>query len=801
MQEEATKIVDIDHLPEQLKPGLTGKNFRKIAPNGFGDPHNCYPHGMTWFKDCLFVGTTRANLANRAKQIQSNTPDRMGEIWPVIVPESHFDNNLQAEIWRYHPPSDEWKRVFVSPIVKGVDGFDVPISVGFRCMTPFQGTNDSEPALYTPTWGSHQTPGTLMLRSADGDSFEVVSELGLGITDNKPRSLRGIVPFKNRLFTSPVVGQKRLEPNIAGSAIVYASTTPNHGKWQVVCEPCFGNPNNVSVFHMAEFNGHLYAGTLNIHEGFEIWKTDAEGNPPFKWKKVISAGAYRGKLNQMAMTLTPFKNHLYVGSAIQNCSWDFDYNVGPVPPEVIRIAPDDSWDLISGEPRLTPDGLKVPLSGLGPGFGNPFSGYIWAICEHDGWLYISTAVWTVFLRYAGRSDRWSKHLRSIFSPDKLEKIIHNFGGCDLWRTRDGHRWLPVTSNGFGNFFNIGFRNMVSSPYGLFVGAANPFSPEVAVRRVAKWNYEKNPNGGLEIWFGSHDYKGSPKSKVPGDMDEMHTIRSRLLDEEDSELCEDMLEEVIDEFYGGSGFRHFGFWKIGISDARIACENLMDEILAFIPEKKGAIVDLGCGLGETTKYLLKHFPQESITGVTHDSDALQECSKRSPHITFHCSNLPKLDLHQESFDIAIWVKGLEELGSRRKLLQGTYRLLKPGGRLVCFDILHDSSDGGGILQKMRLSGNSVETVEEYRDLLQSAGFEKIQLFDVTRECLGSFQRHVAKYFGLRKLSGKIGEKTAKKAEQYLLLDGVTSNKSVLISCVKPGERPRTMISKNVPPQAA
>ena len=193
------KKIAADSLTDKAIPGLTGKNFKKIAPNGFGDPLNCYPHGMTWFRDCLFVGTTRANLASRATQVASNTPDKMGEIWPVRVPDSALDNDLGAEIWRYHPPSDEWKRVFVSPVVKGLDGFDVPISVGFRCMTPFQGSNDPEPALYVPTWGSHQTPGTLMLRSIDGDSFDIVSEPGLGIRDNKPRSLRGIVPLSGSL--------------------------------------------------------------------------------------------------------------------------------------------------------------------------------------------------------------------------------------------------------------------------------------------------------------------------------------------------------------------------------------------------------------------------------------------------------------------------------------------------------------------------------------------------------------------------------------------------------------------------
>ena len=42
--------------------GLAAYNFRKISQNGFGDGYNAYPHSMIWFKDHLYVGTTRANL-------------------------------------------------------------------------------------------------------------------------------------------------------------------------------------------------------------------------------------------------------------------------------------------------------------------------------------------------------------------------------------------------------------------------------------------------------------------------------------------------------------------------------------------------------------------------------------------------------------------------------------------------------------------------------------------------------------------------------------------------------------------
>lgn len=767
---------------EILKPGLVCNHFRKIAPNGFGDPYNAYPHSMAWFKDCLYVGTTRANLANRAKQLEANTPERLGEIFPVRIPKNYFDNDLRAEIWRYRVVTDTWERVYVSPLVKGIDGYDVPISVGFRSMTSFQSPGESTPSLYIPTWGSHQTPGTLMLRTVDGSEFEVVSEPGLGITENAPRSLRGIISFRDRLFTSPVVGQKRLQPNVAGSAIVYTSSYPVGGQWVRACEPHFGNRNNLSVFHMAEFNGYLYAGTMNIHEGFEVWKTDAEGAPPYKWKKVLMSGAYRGKLSQIAMTLIAFREHLYVGSAIQNCSFDFDNNIGPAAPEVIRLNADDSWEIVFGEPRMTPEGFKVPLSGLGLGLGNPFSGYIWSMCVHEGWLYVGNAVWTVFLRYAGRSERWPKSFAHIFEPENVERILQKYGGCDLWRTRDGLQWVPVTQNGFDNCFNIGFRNMASSPYGLFVGAANPFAPEIAVRRVTGWNYEINHRGGLEIWMGTELTGVNPsvsEAAVPKkDMSNVYRFVSENHEDNGS------IEAELQDFYDRSGFCHIGCWRTDISDTGKACENLMDEILALIPEKRGAVIDIGCGSGASTRHLVKYFPKNSVTGITANPMYLSFCNELAAGVKFVQRKLPFLKWPLESVDVIVWAWNfLEDPGSRRTLLHECFKVLRPGGQLVCFDVLQQKIMTKRIFRSMVKSGNAVDTVEDYHKLLFACGFEDIRIFDVTSASMAGFRKHAKQYFGRRRMADQIDDEMLMRIQSALMLNGDMQTACVLLSAVK------------------
>lgn len=766
----------------EMLPGLTARQFRKIAPNGFGDPYNSYAHAMTWYRDHLYVGTTRANLAQRGLQISKKTPEKLGSIWPVKIPADNFDFDLRAEIWRYHPPTDQWTRVFLAPTGIGKDGFEVPLSVGFRSMLVFKAPGDTEPVLYVPTWPSHQTPGAVMMRSEDGLTFEPCSERGLGIKDNPPRSLRGLLAFKNMMFTSPVIaGSGRLEPNIAGTAIIYVSTHPRGGEWKLAADINFGDPNNLSVFQMCVFNGFLYAGTLNVQEGFQIWKTDAEGKPPFRWKKVMSHGAYRGVLNQIAMTLVPFQGCLYVGTGVQNCGFDYDNNIGPATPEVLRLYPDDSWDLLFGDPRQTPDGFKIPLSGRGPGLGKTFVGYIWSICVHEGWLYMGTAVWTVFLRYSGRENQWPDYVRGLFSSASIERVIHRSGGCDLWRTRDGHRWVPVTNNGFDNCFNIGFRTMVSTPHGLFAGTANPFGPEVAFKRTADWRYEHNPQGGCELWVGTRNPPPAP-AQPPESAHPQKAARppgsfgsNRPVDPEPESL-----ERLLDGLFDNSGYRHLGFWATGIRDARAACDNLMGEILAFLPDRAGRILDIGCGHGASTEYLLKQFPAESILGLSADPLRCEACAKRLPQVQFlHCP-LPNLDLEPESFEQVFLAKSSEPLGGRKKLLRQIFRVLKPGGRFAAFDVVFNGAASSG-----RKRGHTAfRTAAEYKNYLLRLGFQDVQTLDVTESCLQGLRNHLARHFGFKRAAGEADERTGRDAEDALLGEDGSIGACLLVSAFKP-----------------
>lgn len=483
--------------------GLKQSDFRLTCDSGFGDGYNNYAHSMAWFDGRLFVGTTRAAYV----MMKGNNPAPNIKPWPVHTPDDLYDVDRRAEIWCYTPQIDHWECVYRAPWVMGRNGRTSPRYVGYRGMSVFQGAQDDKPCLYVSTWGPIMCDPPDILRSADGRHFDVVPRPPW---DDSVRSFRTLEPFKGRVHTSPTgsnTGSGAAQECVGSTSAIYASDDVASARWEQASEEGFGLPGNVTVFEMAVFDDHLYAGTVNPYQGFELWKTDGEGGPPYHWTRVLTRGAYRGVHNEVVVSLCAFNGALYVGSGVVNGGYHRLFDVGPAAAELIRVWPDDSWDLLVGHARVTPEGAKYPLSGYSPGFDNLFNGYFWRMCEHDGWLYLGTFNWANMLPYLP-IHFWPEDSLVQLRRWGMETINRHFGGCALWRSPDGVRWEAVTRSGFGNKYNWGIRNFASTEHGLFAGTANVFGPMLAVEREGSWRYEANPRGGCEIFLGHSQAPGS-----------------------------------------------------------------------------------------------------------------------------------------------------------------------------------------------------------------------------------------------------------------------------------------------------
>ncbi len=195
--------------------------------------------------------------------------------------------------------------------------------------------------------------------------------------------------------------------------------------------------------------------------------------------------------------------------------------------------------------------------------------------------------------------------------------------------------------------------------------------------------------------------------------------------------ERMYDQLVDEYYGSSGFMNAGYWEENTPDAKTASKNLMEKLLSLIPQTRGTILDVACGRGATTKYLLKFYDPGRVTGINISEKQLATCREVAPGCRFLLMDASELRFEEASFDTVICVEAAFHFNTRRRFLQEAFRVLKPGGDLVMADVLISK-----VNQQNRPHmpvANFVENLDEYREILRSAGFGETEIRDVTRQC--------------------------------------------------------------------
>ncbi|MGI6065703.1 MAG: hypothetical protein ACOYI2_04320 [Bacillota bacterium] len=453
--------------------------FKKITPvNGF-DKHdqdnakqNNYAWSMEEFGDYLYVGTGR-NIVYSVLQ--------SGLIPGFQVPETFVPKQLDmnAEIWRYKKDgSQTWQNVYKAPAELDI--------VGFRFMTTYT-TPEGETALYAGCY----TDGSnlIILKSLNGIDWIPL------VTDINADSTRAMINHRGKLYMV-ALGEE--------STPIYVSSDPQREGWQLACAA--GDPEKNPRGHivtMISYNGRIYVATAPVG-GFEVWRTNGPTPETDDWTLVVDKGA-GDALNEIPLTMGVFRYHLYVGTAISFAISSIDPEKNFIPPkpfDLIRIHPDDRWDVIVGGNPVVP---TVPTTGrrnkgLYPsGFGDISQGYCWQLKEYNNEFYLGTWNWSNLLLplLSSLFETNRDFVKNLFNqvsdprilkkllneyyldpllellPSSLDSMVENFG-FELWRSSTGKVWQPVTLDGMGNPCNYGLRNILPAGRRLYLGTANPF---------------------------------------------------------------------------------------------------------------------------------------------------------------------------------------------------------------------------------------------------------------------------------------------------------------------------------------
>ncbi len=200
-----------------------------------------------------------------------------------------------------------------------------------------------------------------------------------------------------------------------------------------------------------------------------------------------------------------------------------------------------------------------------------------------------------------------------------------------------------------------------------------------------------------------------------------------------------------EFWSKDFNMHFGYFSF-LKTHPFRRNQMLNEMNRQVIErlhlgnKKGLLLDFGCGMGGTMKYALQRKPQLSAIGVTLSDFQVKEGNKllQSLNGVILKEDYHNTSLASNSADGVIAIESFCHSGHGTSAFKEAYRTLKPGGKLVIADafLKKEASElcpGSSMAYRKLCNHWNLErlgTIQEVVTNLKKVGFQKVQVEDIS-----------------------------------------------------------------------
>jgi ubiquinone/menaquinone biosynthesis C-methylase UbiE len=146
--------------------------------------------------------------------------------------------------------------------------------------------------------------------------------------------------------------------------------------------------------------------------------------------------------------------------------------------------------------------------------------------------------------------------------------------------------------------------------------------------------------------------------------------------------------------------------------------------------KGKMIDLGCGPGQTTRFLADNGAKD-ILGTDLSAGMIAKAQELSPHLQFQTADMLKLDLPDTSFASAVAFYAIVHFNMQQLAMAfgEIHRILQPGGQfLLSFHI------GDEIVHREEFFGEQVDIdfyffqVDTVLQQLKATGFRPLDVIE-------------------------------------------------------------------------